>query len=887
MAGTTTVTGAGRTITVVPTLPLAPEALVEVFVTRDVQDVASNALSPSNDATAVPTNGVIEVEYSEPLDPASLVLGAVTLRQEFGARAEVPSAVTLVRGGRVIRVEPATPLAATASYAVEVTTAVRDLDGVAPAAGLVSRFTTGAGDDLVTPTVVGVTPPDGAIGVGVNASLRVRFDEPVNPLTVTGATILVSDGVTAAVACTISFGAGDREVVVVPHGPLTAAAVHQVTIAGVEDLAGNPVVVRTTQFTTGTGPDTNAPTALRLAPTGTGVPITVAIEVELDEPIDPIALNSDTFQVIDTVTDLAVAGSAAVNASGSTISFVPDAPLAVGHRHSVRLSGIADVAGNIAGTISFTFTTGTAADTTGPQVVAVSPADGLADVPINARVVVAFDDPSPDSDCGPGESQCGRRSDCGQPQFVGRQSHADADPAAAARGAVRADRQHRRRRRPGGNPLAVPVQTSFTTETGVDLTRPSITAVEPASSATGVATNTAVRVQFSEQIDPVKAASAFRLINVGLITGTVAVASTGLSAIFTPDAALAPFTSHSIQLSGFTDLAGQQGFFFASFTTGAGPDTEAPAVTAVSPPAGNAAVPVNALVVLQLSEPVSALSVGPSTVTLVAGGSPVAGATSLSADRTTLTFTPSGPLAVSTLYDVTVVGLADSTGNVQPVPFATSFTTGASAVADTGAPSVVSVSPLNNATGVPVGTSLVLTFSEVIDPTSVDASTIEVTIDGFSGQVAGSYAVDGTAVTFTPLTPLPGGECVRLRVHNLSVRDLAGNASGVFTMTFVTEAVLDTTPPAVVAVTPTDGATDIGRQAKVVLTFSESLSSTTVTPSTLALFANGAPLGASLTRTADNRTVTLSAFAMPPASTIPWWRRAAWKISRATRCLTS
>ena len=393
MAGTTTVTGAGRTITVVPTLPLAPEALVEVFVTRDVQDVASNALSPSNDATAVPTNGVIEVEYSEPLDPASLVLGAVTLRQEFGALAEVPSAVTLVRGGRVIRVEPATPLAATASYAVEVTTAVRDLDGVAPAAGLVSRFTTGAGDDLVTPTVVGVTPPDGAIGVGVNASLRVRFDEPVNPLTVTGATILVSDGVTAAVACTISFGAGDREVVVVPHGPLTAAAVHQVTIAGVEDLAGNPVVVRTTQFTTGTGPDTNAPTALRLAPTGTGVPITVAIEVELDEPIDPIALNSDTFQVIDTVTDLAVAGSAAVNASGSTISFVPDAPLAVGHRHSVRLSGIADVAGNIAGTISFTFTTGTAADTTGPQVVAVSPADGLADVPINARVVVAFDDP--------------------------------------------------------------------------------------------------------------------------------------------------------------------------------------------------------------------------------------------------------------------------------------------------------------------------------------------------------------------------------------------------------------------------------------------------------------------------------------------------------------
>ena len=310
VAGTTTVTGAGRTITVVPTAPLAAEALVEVFVTRDVQDVAGNALSayqgsfrtapdpateapgvvrtsPSNDATAMPTNGVIEVEYSEPLDPASLA-GAVSLREEFGGLAEVPSAVTLVRGGRVIRVEPAAPLAATASYAVEVTTAVRDLDGVAPAARLVSRFTTGAGDDLVPPTVVGVTPPDGAIGVGVNASLRVRFDEPVNPLTVTGATILVSDGVTAAVACTISFGAGDREVVVVPHGPLTAAAVHQVTIAGVEDLAGNPVQARTTQFTTVTGPDTTPPQVASTNPSffDFDAPVNTVISVDLNEPID-------------------------------------------------------------------------------------------------------------------------------------------------------------------------------------------------------------------------------------------------------------------------------------------------------------------------------------------------------------------------------------------------------------------------------------------------------------------------------------------------------------------------------------------------------------------------------------------------------------------------
>src|SRR4029077_10425071 len=101
----------------------------------------------------------------------------------------------------------------------------------------------------------------------------------------------------------------------------------------------------------------------------------------------------------------------------------------------------------------------------------------------------------------------------------------------------------------------------------------------------------------------------------------------------------------------------------------------------------------------------------------------------------------------------------DVSGN--PVtPFSSSFTTGASGVADKTALQVVSVNPANNSTGVPVNSSVVLSFNKAVDATTVSTNSIPVQVNGV--DVAGSYAVNGATVSFTPVSPLPGNTQVRV-----------------------------------------------------------------------------------------------------------------------------
>ena len=83
------------------------------------------------------------------------------------------------------------------------------------------------------------------------------------------------------------------------------------------------------------------------------------------------------------------------------------------------------------------------------------------------------------------------------------------------------------------------------------------------------------------------------------------------------------------------------------------------------------------------------------------------------------------------------------------------------------------------------------------------SQTLEVVANGL--PVAGTYAVNGAVVTFTPLTPLPGkhgGE--RYTWAAMAVQDLAGNGGSTTSHTtfFTTAATLDTTPPTIISVTP-------------------------------------------------------------------------------------
>ena len=413
VSGTTQVTGQGRTIEFTPNVPWQPNALVQVFLQSSATDLAGNALNsftgsfeteadPRSSApflvrtfpgatSGIALTSVFEAEYSEPLDPSTLNSSTVQFTLSGDT---VLSTISLVRGGRVIRIVPDELLLPESRYRYRLRNGLRDLDGDAP---VTKTFfaTTGDAQDATSPQVMSVTPPNGASDVGVNVSLRLLFDEAVNPLTVSGATVLVTDGTQTIVPCTFTFSSSNREVEILPHAPLTESSSFTVRVEGVEDGSGNPVVVHTSTFTTGDEPDTTSPVVLRTQPFDgeTAVAVNVVPAVELDEVIDPSTLAGVTLQ--DRVSDIFVSGSQVVDASGRVVSFVPEAPLEVSRLHTLQASSVRDLAGNVMSTTEVEFTTSFAPDTEPPQVVGVSPEDGLVGAPTNTKVTVVFDETIP------------------------------------------------------------------------------------------------------------------------------------------------------------------------------------------------------------------------------------------------------------------------------------------------------------------------------------------------------------------------------------------------------------------------------------------------------------------------------------------------------------
>ncbi len=250
-------------------------------------------------------------------------------------------------------------------------------------------------------------------------------------------------------------------------------------------------------------------------------------------------------------------------------------------------------------------------------------------------------------------------------------------------------------------------------------------------------------------------------------------------------------------------------------------------------------------------------------VQVSAGGPPVAGVVSLSADGMQLTFTPQTALATSTQYTVTLNGLCDLAGNSLS-GVTSNFSTSASATADTVRPTVTVV-PAQGATNVSPDTTVTMTFSEPVDVTTL-ASGTQMTVSGLSGEVAGELAVNGNVVTFTPTAPLPGNKSITVSVTT-AVTDLAGNVVVGVTRTFTTGTATDVVKPQLTSITPNDGAVDIGPNTPIALTFSESLNSTTVNNDTFVLFVNGNVVRPSVARSSDNRTVTLTA-SLPAASVV-------------------
>ena len=100
------------------------------------------------------------------------------------------------------------------------------------------------------------------------------------------------------------------------------------------------------------------------------------------------------------------------------------------------------------------------------------------------------------------------------------------------------------------------------------------------------------------------------------------------------------------------------------------------------------------------------------------------------------------------------------------------------------APTVVQVVPANGATGILLSATLVVTFSESMDCSTITTASLGESTGGIS--VDGKVVCFGTAATFAPLASLTAG-ATYLATVSTAVQDTGGNAlAAAYTWSFTT-----------------------------------------------------------------------------------------------------
>jgi hypothetical protein len=269
---------------------------------------------------------------------------------------------------------------------------------------------------------------------------------------------------------------------------------------------------------------------------------------------------------------------------------------------------------------------------------------------------------------------------------------------------------------------------------------------------------------------------------------------------------------------------------------GINPDLSAPTVISVAPLSAAPGVCPGTIVTATFSMAMNPTTIDGTTFTLTGPGTtPVAGVVTYSTSSNTATFTPSSALALSTLYTATITsGATDEYGIALASNLVWTFTTGANPCA---APDIISEIPANNAVGVCPATAVNATFSEAMNPATINATTFTLTGPGTT-PVTGVVTYAGSTATFTPASALALNTLYTATITT-GAQDTFGNAlASNFVWTFMTSTTA-CAAPTVISVAPPNIATGICPNTLVTATFSQAMQASTINTTTFTLTGPG------------------------------------------------
>jgi hypothetical protein len=359
--------------------------------------------------------------------------------------------------------------------------------------------------------------------------------------------------------------------------------------------------------------------------------------------------------------------------------------------------------------------------------------------------------------------------------------------------------------------------------------------ITPANQASDVVLNPLLTVTFKNGTDPSVIQSSVLTLKSGTSTVDGKMTVSGTTATFKPVSELMASGDYTAVIS--TEKSGSKSGDHGSeytwkFRTGDHHHYDLKVVSVV-PLNGSTDIPLTTTLAITFNQELSRGM--KSAISLLLKSGTVVTPGTLSFDGNKATFKPSADLTAGSVYTVTVItGSAGHDDHESDHSYTWSFTT-TGGVADVTPPTILSVTPAVNATSVAVTGKLTVNFSETMTPSTINATTF--TLSQGTTPVPGTVAGSGATATFTPAASLAFNTVYNATVTT-GVKDAAGNnLTTAYTWSYTTAAgaTADVTPPTVLSVVPTGGATSIAVTSAITATFSEALNASTVNSATFTL----------------------------------------------------
>jgi hypothetical protein len=198
-------------------------------------------------------------------------------------------------------------------------------------------------------------------------------------------------------------------------------------------------------------------------------------------------------------------------------------------------------------------------------------------------------------------------------------------------------------------------------------------------------------------------------------------------------------------------------FFLAVFISGCKKDDfvvtpgVCPVVLSTDPVNLATGVPLDKVITATFNEPMDPATITPESFSLQSGSKglvSLAGALTYDGNNSRLSFKPASKLVAGTTYTASIATtVKDLTGNALQVIYVWTFSTGT-----TISPVVTSTDPLNNATGVFLNKTVMVSFNQPMNPLSITTTTY--TLKQSGTLIAGSVSFSGTTASFKPSVSL-------------------------------------------------------------------------------------------------------------------------------------